>query len=65
MIERLEYEGRIEYLLNFMFHRSNGPARIWKYTDDWCWCLANEWHRYYGPAHSFDGAWHIHGEYIK
>lgn len=47
-----------------LLHRADGPAVIWKHTDDWGWYLFNDWHRYYGsPGIGTD--WYIHGRKIS
>lgn len=45
------------------FHRTNGPARIYRDGDHY-WYLFDRWHRYYGPS-TYGDTWWLHGEFIK
>jgi hypothetical protein len=46
-------------------HRTNGPASYWNNTNLSYWYLFGEYHRYYGPANTFDYPWFLHGKLIK
>jgi len=58
-----KYSDRVEYTLDGLFHREDGPAIEW-YTGDKFWHLYGELHRENGPAIEFsDGekCWFIKG----
>ena len=63
MVEIIEMNGNIKYLLNGKVHKSNGPAVI-RRVGHWGWFLHGKYHRYYG--HTFaHGTWMLHGSRIK
>lgn len=63
MNEFIKHGTFIEYRVNGVTHRTNGPA--FEYTDGaWDWLLYDKWHRYYGPGDNW-GEWWIHGEMVK
>lgn len=61
---------RVEYRVNGILHRINGPASAW-FEGDWFWFRNGIPHRYYGPASSIRALdttafmWEIHGVRIK
>lgn len=64
MLKRIEDPYAIEYRLNDILHKTNGPAIQWKETNWYTWWLNGIWHRYYGPQDQ-NGFWRIHGRTIK
>jgi hypothetical protein len=66
MIKIVEDLCVIEYLLEGLTHRPNGPAMLW-HSRWYEWYLFGKQHRYYGPVHNVPSAapfWCIHGEKI-
>lgn len=62
-----ESAGRIHYWTDdeyLQYHRTNGPAYIFKSSDTWEWWLYGKNHRYYGPTIT-NGNWAIHGKWVK
>ena len=63
MRERNRYYDLVEYTLDGVSHRPNGPAS--HDSSDWDWYLYGNEHRYYGKQSSIDDSWWIHGDCVK